>query len=112
MKVHFKRGWFAPTAAVPDPLRPKGLPVSGTRYRKSASKHDLIEVPEELRKFLPSTATVIENPEAAPVAPKETLRDYDTVRSGQDIAQAKVDAADEEFKKRFEERSRAGAKRK
>ena len=84
MKVHFKKAWFAPSDRVQDPNRPKGLPISGTRYRRSASIHDLFEVPEELRAFLPSSATVIEAPEAAPAPKKETLRDHDMERHGQD----------------------------
>lgn len=86
MKVHFKRGWFGPDL---------------TRYRKSVNKHDLREVPDELRKSLPSTATVIEKPEAAPVAPKETLRDHDTERRDQD-----------ELARRLAEREASSKKRK
>jgi len=112
MKVHFQRNWFAPSGVVPDPARPKGLPISGTRFRKSANKHDLRDVPEELRKFLPKTATIVENPEEAPAPVKETLRDHDFERQALDAGQAKInDAEDREFRKRFEARERKGGKR-
>lgn len=92
MKVHFKRGWFGPDAA---------------RYRKSETKFDYREVPDEFRAALPKTATVIENPEAPPVAAKETLRDHDVERAGQDEAQAKIaDADKQEFARAMQARNK------
>lgn len=111
MKVYFKQGWFGPSQVVQDPLRPKGMPISGTRYRKSLNKHDLRDVPDELRPFLPKSATVVESPEEAPAPAKETLADHDTERAGGEVAQRKIDEADAEFQKRFEERQAAGGKR-
>ena len=98
MIVKFVATWFAPSDVV---QRDKIQKISGRRFR--AGVHD---VPDELKEFLPKSATILkdvpEEPDQEGVV--ETLRDFDDVRKAQDEFQEKVEKAEEDAKKVKQER--------
>ena len=91
MLVVFKRAWFAPSEAV----RTGGIirSISGQFFRKGTQ-----EVPDNLEKFLPKDAKVVEKLEEEMKETINTLRDFDEVRAeGHEL-----DRVNEETKRQLE----------
>jgi len=72
MKVVFKRNWFAP---------------NGEFYRAEESP---CEVPDEMKKFLPRDAKVVDKVPPKTIQKPEVLRDFDQIRSESDTSAAKI----------------------
>jgi hypothetical protein len=95
MKVRFVQTWFAPSDAIKiDAIRS----FSGQRYKKGI--HD---VPDALKKYLPKSAVIITDAEAAvetspePVV-DQSLRDFDVLRADGDAITKAGEQAEQSLK--------------
>ena len=89
MKVEFKKNWFAPSDTE---NAGKLNESSGQRFKKG-----LRDVPETLRRFLPTDAKIVDDVAPMPsatVTKGDTLRSFDDLRANSDATVEAVEAAE------------------